>query len=307
MHIAPLEPHAYVRLDDVRLRRAWRKAAPNLAKNGGFLIQTGQWLLERLEDIKITPKCILDLGDRSGTLSKYLQEKWPKATVITLTFEEQLARQSRYRTLPWRHKPHPTVANGSNLPFKKGQFDLVISNMAIHWTENIPLTLKEIRRILANDGLLLFNVAGSETLMELTHCLKQLDQEHPAHTQQRGLKLPSLHQLGDLLLATGFILPVTDRDLYAIPFDTVPELLKQLKNLGAGNHNHNRAKGLMGKEYLSKLSHLYQERFGHPKQALTFNMELLFGHAWKSDSKKRHNGVCPTGITPTLKGVIQPS
>ncbi|MBF0584970.1 MAG: methyltransferase domain-containing protein [Magnetococcales bacterium] len=273
------------RLDTQRLRRAWQGSTAMTAPEG-LLAQMGQQLLERLDDIKLVPGRILELGDRTGLLARQLQRRWPKADIYALTFTESLARQGRYRTLPWQRHPRNLVGSADALPFARGQFDLVISNMALHWSPDLPAALREIRRVLAPDRLLLFTVAGSESLWELHACLTQVDQTEYGRSWVRRPELPSLSGLGHLLSASGFVLPVADRDRAVLSVPDLPWLLRQLKALGAGNHMHNRpGHGLAGKTYLEKLEQAYRAGFRQPDNSLPCTIELLFGHAWKGADK----------------------
>ena len=194
----PLTFQAYHRLDASRVRRAWQRSSPHEMAQGALLTQTGMQLIERLEEIRLVPERILDLGDRTGQMGRQLQKRWPKAHIVSLTFAEKLAQNSRYRAFPWQRRPWNMVGEATHLPFGRDTFDLVLSNMALHWTTNLPNTLQEIRRVLAPDRLLLFTVAGEETLWELHTCLAQLDQEQYGHIKKRGQELPSLETLGDL-------------------------------------------------------------------------------------------------------------
>lgn len=277
---------AFDRLDPARVRAAWHHLSSDAMGQDGLLPRIGTLLLERLEEIRLAPECILALGDRTGQLARQLQDRWPKARIVALTFAEGLAQRARYRSMPWQRRPWNMVGDPAHLPFKGAHFDLVISNMALHWTAELPMTLREIRRVLAPDRPLLFTVAGSETLWELHACLAQLDQARQGRTWQRGPVLPSLQSMGDLLLSSGFVQPVTDRDRVSVPFSRLPWLLHQLKSMGAGNHLRTRPQGLRGRSYVEQLHELYASRFQDTDHNLTCTLELLFGHAWKAPQKK---------------------
>lgn len=273
------------RLDVQRLSRAWLRSASTMAMQEGLLAQMGQQLEERLDDIRLVPARILDLGDRTGLMARRLQKRWPKAEICALAFTEPLARSARYRVMPWQRRPWNMVGAAEALPFARGTFDLVISSMALHWSLNLPAALRDIRRVLAPDRLLLFTVAGAETLWELHACLAQLDQERYGHVWVRRPKLPSLSGLGDLLAASGFVMPVVDRDRFVLSAPNLLWLLRQLKAMGAGNAMRLRPSGLLGRGYLKQLDSLYVERFGQPSSTLPCTVDLLFGHAWKGVAK----------------------
>ncbi|MBF0462160.1 MAG: methyltransferase domain-containing protein [Magnetococcales bacterium] len=273
------------RLDSLRLRRAFQRATPTMAAPDGLLAQIGQQLLDRLDDILLTPTRVLILGDRTGLLAHALQKRWPKAEIYALTLTESLARAGRQRVLPWRRRPYNLVGEADHLPLAKAQFDLVLSSMALHWSRDLPAALREIRRVLAPDRLFLFTVAGVDTLWELHAALAALDEARYGRTWERSPELPSLSGLGDLLAASGFALPVVDRDRVSLPVPDLLWLVRQLKAMGAGNHLRERPGGLLGKGYFEALGRLYAERFQKPDGTLPCTLDLLFGHAWKGAGK----------------------
>ena len=293
---SPLTFHPPSPLDPVRVRAAWQRASRGMATHGALLTQIGTALLDRLEEIRLAPEHILDLGDRTGQMARQLQKRWPKARIVALTCAESLAQQGRYRTPPWRHRPHPLVGELTRLPLGKGRFDLVVSNMALHGTGHMTASLREIRRVLAPDRPLLLTVPGEQTLWELHACLTQWHQARNGPPWEYGPPLPSLSALGDMLLSSGFVLPVVDRDRITLPFPDIPWLLRRLKAVGAGNHRHDRHPGLRGRRYLMELNQMYASRFGQADQPLTGTLDLLFGHAWKS---RQNRGLRPHPSGPT--------
>ena len=40
-----------------------------------------------------------------------------------------------------------------NLPYPDSHFDIVISNLSLHWVNNLPKALSEIHRVLKPDGM----------------------------------------------------------------------------------------------------------------------------------------------------------
>jgi SAM-dependent methyltransferase len=64
-------------------------------------------------------------------------------------------------------KPERVLADEELIPFEEGTFDLVISNLALHWVNDLPGVLTQIRRVLKPDGLFLASMFGEETLWEL--------------------------------------------------------------------------------------------------------------------------------------------
>ncbi|MBF0447398.1 MAG: methyltransferase domain-containing protein [Magnetococcales bacterium] len=280
-----LQPPEYP--DPVRVRRAWQKHQDQWQDPNALINQVGQQLLIRLEEIKIKPQKILNFGSRSGLITQQLRKKWPKATVVAATFSENAAKNSApYQGLLRRSRQPALVAAGNALPFKRNGFDVVLSNMALHWSGNPAATLREMRRILKPGGALLITVPGAESLQELKSCLARIDETFWGRVWPRVPHFMDMREFGDLLASSGFTQPIADRDPIQATFADTETLIGGLKRMGAGNHHANRLKGLTPKGYIQQLDRLYQQQFGQPDGGITVSMEILFGHGWKADPNR---------------------
>ena len=57
------------------------------------------------------------------------------------------------------------------LPFAADSFDLVVANLSLHWVNDLPGALVQIRRCLRPDGLFLASLPGLGTLGPLRDAL----------------------------------------------------------------------------------------------------------------------------------------
>ena len=73
---------------------------------------------------------------------------------------------------------------GAPLPFEDASMDLVLSSMALHWVNDVPGLLAEVRRVLRPDGAFLAAFLGGDTLQEL-RCAPL----HPAQQRAMGALL----------------------------------------------------------------------------------------------------------------------
>lgn len=274
--------------DPLRIRRAWQRCGDGLVDVNSLITQVGNQLLLRLEEIKGEHDKILNFGERSGILSQQLRKRWPKATVVAATLAHNAALHAAPKKGLLRKQRLPAlVSNSDSFPFKRNHFDVVISNMALHWSNNPAATLREMRRVLKPGGIFLISIPGEESLQELKVCLADLDKKWWGRVWPRFPELPDMHGFGDLLASSGYYQSIADRDPIQAPFPDTMTLLKGLKQIGAGNFHNDRLPGLTPKGYFQELSQLYQQRFGLEDGRINVSMEILFGHAWKADPNRK--------------------
>ncbi|MBF0137647.1 MAG: methyltransferase domain-containing protein [Magnetococcales bacterium] len=265
----------------LRLRRAMAQA-----HDPGPLPHIASALNARLDDLRIQPGRILDLGGRTGTLAGLLQKRWPEARLIRIGLEPVTVRRSNrpagLQPAGTGHGVSPALAADlARLPLVQASFDLVVSNMALHWCGDPLAIFREVHRILRPEGVFLFTTIGSETLIELRHALAGLDRQRHGRIWPRVLAAPDLRQLGDALSASGLAIPVVDRELHHLVLPSVTALLAQLRALGSGNHHHTRHPGLTGKGFVAALDKIYHQLYPNPTRDVQATLEIYFGHAWR--------------------------
>ena len=108
-----------------------------------------------------------------------------------------------------RDKPF-VVADEEALPFRDASIDLVVSGLALHFANDLPGVLAQIRRALKPDGLFLAALLGGETLIELRQAFAEAESEIEGGASPRVAPFADLRQLGALLQRAGFS-PAGDR------------------------------------------------------------------------------------------------
>ena len=93
-----------------------------------------------------------------------------------------------------------------------------------------------------------------------------------------------MHDIGDALTRAGFSAPVLDVEHYTLTYDDVKALMRDLKAIGAQNATEGRARVLQGRGFLQQLAQNYEQFRADGKLPATF--EVVYGHAWKSESKQ---------------------
>ncbi|MBF0158902.1 MAG: methyltransferase domain-containing protein [Magnetococcales bacterium] len=259
-------------MDASLMRLAWRRHAGS--PTPALLRRVGDELVTRLQDIRITPQRILDHSCCSPVTSQ-LGQFYPTAHVIQLG-PEQHSMAAR------RDHDRPALVADHRLPFRSGQFDLIVANLMLHWSTDQRALLRSWHRLLRPDGLLLFSTLGSQSLSELRQAMATVDQHHDRPPRARLIELPTLNDLGQLMSHAGLRLVVLDRDSVTLPVVSIPELLQRLRRMGSVNP-YRRAPhgGYPGRSFWSTVEQCYRQQQGLSATAeLPVTFELIFGHGW---------------------------
>lgn len=112
------------------------------------------------------------------------------------------------------------VCDEEFLPFPDNSYDLVLSNMSMHWINDLPQALQNIMKVLKPDGAFIASMLGGNTLKELRHCfyLAELERRGGMGAHASPLALPS--DVAGLMQAANFSLPTIDVDTIKVIITT---------------------------------------------------------------------------------------
>ncbi len=263
-------------IDKQQVRRSFSRAAKNYDAAAVLQREVCQRMLERLDYIRLQPSRVLDIGSGTGWGTRQLAAKYADAQVIALDIALGMLQLSRGQTSWWRKllSPPPAVcADVEALPFADNSVEMVWSNLALQWCNDLPATIVDLHRVLKPDGLLMFSTFGPDTLKELRRAFHGVDE----HTHLN--RFADMHDVGDMLSHGGFAEPVMDMEYLTLTYNDVRGVLYDLKAIGAHNATAGRGQGLMGKQAWARLVGNYEQQRREGKLPATY--EVIYGHAWK--------------------------
>ena len=244
-------------------------------------------MIERLSLVRLPVRTILDAGCGTGHGARLLKQRYPGALVVELDLSEQMLRQPETRSIlrwPWfgpSRRRRAVCADFQQLPLDTASIDLIWSNLALHWAQDMAGVLAEAHRILRPGGLLMFSVFGPDTLEEL----RNASQGGTFHVNVHA----DMHDVGDMLVNGGYADPVMDMENVTLTYADVHNLLRDLRAHGSISLTGDQRKGLGGRrDYLRVISRYEQFRLDDGR--LPANYEVVYGHAWKPEPR-----VSPTG------------
>jgi SAM-dependent methyltransferase len=205
----------------VRLHR--ERAAPTIGRAADVLRNAAERLLDRLDDTTRRYSQALDVGGR-GVVAPLLRARGIDA--VSCDLSPAMAALNGGPAI---------AADEEFLPFVAGSFDLVVANLSLHWVNDLPGALIQLRLALRPAGLLLASVPALGTLVELRQALTEAEVALTGGAAPRVSPFADLRDCAALLQRAGFALPVADveelRLLYADPLD----LLRDLRAAGETN------------------------------------------------------------------------
>jgi SAM-dependent methyltransferase len=217
---------------DERAVRLHRDRAAKLlpAVAGALNHHAEHHILDRLDDTKTQFLSALDFGGR-GAIAPALKSRG--MTVISADFSAKMASLACGL---------PVAVTGEALPFGPQKFDLIIAHCSLHWINDLPGALIQLRKTLKPGGLFLAAMPILGTLAELRTAF--LDAEHTltGAVNPRISPFPDLRDCAGLLQRAGFASPVADQTELRFAWVTPVQMFHELRALGETNAVHARSR-----------------------------------------------------------------
>lgn len=280
--------------DPQAVRRHRGRAARGLRQAEFLFVEGAERLVDRLADINRRFPRALDLGCRDGILEHQLRGRggieWLVASDATPAF---LARAAAPKL----------AAEPEALPFAPRVFDLVLSNLVLHWTNDLPGALLQLRHILKTDGLLLAALFAGETLHQLRTAWLEAESEIENGASPRVSPFADARDLAGLLQRAGFTLPVVDSDHIEATYPDALSLMRDLRAMGETNAGAARRRNFTRRATLLRAAEIYQARFAQADGRILASFEIATLTAWaphESQPKPLHPGSAEARLATAL-------
>ena len=258
-------------LDARQVRDSFGRAATSYEHAAVLQREVGARLFERLEIVSEAPKRILDAGCGTGFFTTRLLEHYSEAEVVALDIAPQMLEIAAHKNKQYKNF-RTLCANIDALPIESDSIDMVFCNLVIQWCNDLDKVFCEFARTLKPGGWLILSSFGPDTLKELRSAWSKADDFNHVN------RFIDMHDLGDALLRAGFREPVMDMEPFTLTYDSVVDLMRDLKAIGAHNLTAGRPHGLTGRHRFAEMRRAY-EAF-RTQSRLPASYEVLYGSAW---------------------------
>lgn len=259
------------------MRHHFDRAAASYDEAAVLAREVGQRMAARLDFMKLSPARIADIGCATGDGIRTLQARYPQSLPLAIDYAPamlaEVARRASWLDRVRRRAPRCIAADVRALPLRGGTLSLAWSNLMLHWLDDPLPSFRELNRVLEVGGLLMFSALGPDTLKELRAA--------GATTLRR---FHDMHDLGDMLVASGFADPVMDMEHIELAYDSPRGLLRDQRLLGVRDG----LLGPMGFREGRRIFRAWQTQLRDSRLPATF--EIVYGHAWKAEPKNVPDG-----------------
>ncbi|MBX3532290.1 MAG: methyltransferase domain-containing protein [Rhizobiaceae bacterium] len=253
-----------------------------------------------------------DLSDRLGAVQRRFElaadlfsaSALPAATVAESGKVARVARVEAHSAL--LNGDDGTVSPPETLPFEPASLDLAVSVLAMHEMNDLPGVLAQARRALKPDGLLLAALAGQGTLAELRESLIVAETELSGGAAPRVAPFADIRDMGGLLQRAGFALPVVDIEPVTVRYDTMFDLIRDLRGMGWTSSLVARPRKPATRALFARAAQVYAERFSDPDGRVRATFSIVWMSGWvphASQQKPMRPGTAKHSLAEALKKV----
>ena len=262
------------------MRADFARAAATYDAAAVLAQEVGRRMAERLDYVRISPSRLADIGCATGDGVRGLSRRYPDALPIAVDFALPMLhaakRKAGFLGRLTGKGARALSADVNQLPLKSGSLGLVWSNLMLHWLDDPQPAFAELHRVLETGGLLTFAMLGPDTLKGIRQACLDCGLAPPLR------QFADMHDIGDLLVATGFADPVMDMEMITLTYRSPRGLLRDQRHLGVSN-------ALLGRQPWQDWRRVFK-RWSAPGDSLQASFEVVYGHAWKTEPRKAADG-----------------
>ncbi|KAJ2793287.1 hypothetical protein H4R20_006586, partial [Coemansia guatemalensis] len=187
---------------------------------------------DRLLDIKRRYHTVVELGAGCGHLAKAVDDDMMDRLIMCEYSEHALNRDANHQ---YEVEVERRVMNEELPEFDDESLDAVVSSLSMHWVNDLPGMLIQVRKALVPDGVFIAAMFGGDSLFELRASLQLADSERSGGIAARVSPLTNTRDVGSLLNRAGLTLSTVDIDSIVVNYPSMLHLVSDINAMGEGN------------------------------------------------------------------------
>ena len=196
-------------------------------------------------------KSILEIGCGTGYLSRRILEHFPNSNIDLLDISENMLDKTKENLGDFSNINY-ILADVETYKFNK-KYDLIVSNAVLQWIENPDELFKKLKKMLSENGKIMFATFGKDTYKELTNSFNEIDPN--CQYSQNFLSLEDFVEICE----KGYSVLYTKEEYKLEEYSNVLEFLRGIKKIGANCALPNKRK--LSKDKVKLLESTYRKNY----------------------------------------------
>lgn len=220
-----------------KIKQAFNKAQASYDINNGLQFAVGKRLINLTKHFCKKPQYLIDIGCGTGATTENLAASLPFKSLHAFDIADALLAKAKER-FATRNNVHLYEADFNQALAIPETFDLLFSNMALHWSQDFYSSLGFLTKLMHRDSILAFSIPSLGTL-------SQLSPQYARHTffsQAEVLTHLKQHHFHCLYQM---------QETHRFTFDNLLMALKSIKQVGANYTGQSSTKSLKGKSFFN--------------------------------------------------------
>ena len=245
------------------------RSKKKIEKNNFIYELTAKRIIDSLDLVTVPFSEILEIGINDNKIFNYLKNKYPnsKITRSDLYTENQIIEYDYLRI------------NTDLSSLVKNYYNLIYSNIFIHYLTNIEQTLQNIFQSLKPNSFFIATVPDSENIYQLVNSLYETDKHFYNGIYRRINPTIKINDIISMLRKVNFSIPMINKDGINIKYQNFEDLIFDIRSTHSTYCYDDKKKEFENKNYLKKLEENYKKKY----YTKSFTLDLKFNivTSWK--------------------------
>lgn len=244
-------------IDSTRMRGNFSNHAGDYDSYASVQKRVVELLCNAVHLFALNPGPLLDVGTGTGALASRLSASLAERPLVIVDIAHGMTQEASKRM------PAALACDGDAklLPFAGDCFAAVVSSSVYQWVNCLPTAFADVARVLRPGGLFAVALFGEKTLHELRDSHRQAVNESKPGQASHVQSFPSVDEVSLGISSAGLVA----RKLFSVMeveyHSDVPDLLRQLKQIGASNAAADRPRGLASRRVIQAMMKGYEENY----------------------------------------------
>jgi malonyl-CoA O-methyltransferase len=222
----------------------------------------------------------LDIGMGTGNLTSGIQKKFQDAEVHGCDIAINMIMRAKGKLFHQNKNNLFLASDAEFLPYKDNTFDLIASSFTFQWLEEFDSALDEVARVLMPGGAFVFSVFGGKTFIELRESFKKACVD-TGYNLGEALDFPLTEdKIKKVFFSCDFIEPLIKKSIVIKKYNSVDDIVRAIKGMGARNASVYRNKTLGVRKVWKKTVEIYEHDFGMINE-IPATFEIIMGRVQK--------------------------